>query len=306
MRRDRGRGRRVNMRHDNDTQIFRHRRRSRHGRARAHDAGFRAALGYAAGKVLSRPRRAATPGGADRQGHAHLRLHARVGARGGLLGRRRRRALCGPDADARGRLPHARAAPFGRRGDQRLAQSLSRTTASSSSPATASSCPTPIESGDRGGAGAADGAATTSAQLGKARARATTRTAATSSSARAPSRSELDLRGMKIVVDCAHGAAYNVAPHVFHELGAEVIAIGSQARRLQHQRRLRRHRTRRRWQGRGRARRRDFGIAFDGDGDRLADGRSRRPLLRRRPAALRDGEAPPPRRAAAAAAWSAR
>ena len=38
---------------------------------------------------------------------------------------------------------------------------------------------------------------------------------------------ELDLRGLKIVVDSAHGAAYNIAPHVFHELGAEVIAIGN-------------------------------------------------------------------------------
>jgi phosphoglucosamine mutase len=38
---------------------------------------------------------------------------------------------------------------------------------------------------------------------------------------------ELDLRGMRIVVDCAHGAAYNIAPDVFHELGAEVIAIGN-------------------------------------------------------------------------------
>ena len=37
---------------------------------------------------------------------------------------------------------------------------------------------------------------------------------------------ELDLKGLKIVVDCAHGAAYNVAPHVFHELGAEVVSIG--------------------------------------------------------------------------------
>ena len=37
---------------------------------------------------------------------------------------------------------------------------------------------------------------------------------------------ELDLKGMKIVVDCAHGAAYEVAPHVFHELGADVTAIG--------------------------------------------------------------------------------
>jgi phosphoglucosamine mutase len=37
---------------------------------------------------------------------------------------------------------------------------------------------------------------------------------------------ELDLKGVKIVVDCAHGAAYAVAPHVFHELGADVHAIG--------------------------------------------------------------------------------
>ncbi|CAM2193763.1 phosphoglucosamine mutase [Paraburkholderia kururiensis] len=35
-----------------------------------------------------------------------------------------------------------------------------------------------------------------------------------------------DLRGMKLVVDCAHGAAYHIAPHVFHELGADVIPIG--------------------------------------------------------------------------------
>lgn len=40
--------------------------------------------------------------------------------------------------------------------------------------------------------------------------------------------SALDLRGLKIAVDCAHGAAYHIAPHVFHELGAEVIAIGIQ------------------------------------------------------------------------------
>src|SRR6266702_2250653 len=37
---------------------------------------------------------------------------------------------------------------------------------------------------------------------------------------------ELDLKGMKIAIDCAHGAAYNIAPHVFHELGADVAAIG--------------------------------------------------------------------------------
>ena len=35
------------------------------------------------------------------------------------------------------------------------------------------------------------------------------------------------LKGVKLVVDCAHGAGYHVAPPVFHELGAEVIAIGN-------------------------------------------------------------------------------
>jgi len=35
-----------------------------------------------------------------------------------------------------------------------------------------------------------------------------------------------DLRGLKLVIDCAHGAAYDIAPHVFHELGADVIPIG--------------------------------------------------------------------------------
>jgi phosphoglucosamine mutase len=38
--------------------------------------------------------------------------------------------------------------------------------------------------------------------------------------------SDLTLKGLKIVVDAAHGAAYHVAPDVFHELGAEVISIG--------------------------------------------------------------------------------
>ncbi|MFA6062714.1 MAG: phosphoglucosamine mutase [Gallionella sp.] len=40
--------------------------------------------------------------------------------------------------------------------------------------------------------------------------------------------SSMNLRGMKIVVDCAHGATYHIARNVFHELGAEVIAIGVQ------------------------------------------------------------------------------
>ncbi len=39
---------------------------------------------------------------------------------------------------------------------------------------------------------------------------------------------EMDLRGLKLVVDCAHGAAYHIAGHVFHELGADVVTIGVQ------------------------------------------------------------------------------
>lgn len=38
--------------------------------------------------------------------------------------------------------------------------------------------------------------------------------------------SDLSLKGMKLVVDAAHGAAYHVAPDVFHELGADVVKIG--------------------------------------------------------------------------------
>jgi phosphoglucosamine mutase len=39
---------------------------------------------------------------------------------------------------------------------------------------------------------------------------------------------EQHLHQLKLVIDCAHGAAYHIAPHVFHELGAEVITIGNQ------------------------------------------------------------------------------
>ena len=78
----------------------------------------------------------------------------------------------------------------------------------------------------------------------------------------------MNLRGLKLVVDTANGAGYHTAPKVFHELGAEVISIGSepngynindkigatypktlQAAVLQHDA--------------------DYGIALDGDGDRL-------------------------------------
>src|SRR5690349_15178382 len=79
---------------------------------------------------------------------------------------------------------------------------------------------------------------------------------------------ERDLRGCKIVVDCAHGAAYHVAPPVFHELGAEVIAIGDAPNGTNINERV----------GATHpsylaeqvlANGADFGIALDGDGDRL-------------------------------------
>jgi phosphoglucosamine mutase len=38
---------------------------------------------------------------------------------------------------------------------------------------------------------------------------------------------ELDLRGLKIAIDCAHGAGYLVAPDVFHELGADIVTVGA-------------------------------------------------------------------------------
>jgi len=87
---------------------------------------------------------------------------------------------------------------------------------------------------------------------------------------------DLTLKGLRIVVDCAHGATYHIAPRVFSELGAEVVPIGCAPDGLNIN------------DGFGplapnalcnavRERRADLGIAFDGDGDRVmmvdADGR---------------------------------
>ncbi len=80
--------------------------------------------------------------------------------------------------------------------------------------------------------------------------------------------STLNLKGMTIVVDCAHGATYHIGPSVFSELGAEVIAIGVEPDGLninekvgsthpaELQRTVLKHSA-------------DLGIALDGDGDRL-------------------------------------
>lgn len=87
----------------------------------------------------------------------------------------------------------------------------------------------------------------------------------------------LDLRGLKIVVDCAHGAAYHVAPHVFHELGAEVISIGVSPDGYNINDRVGATHTDT-LSAEVRARGADLGIALDGDGDRLimVDSRGRR------------------------------
>jgi len=79
---------------------------------------------------------------------------------------------------------------------------------------------------------------------------------------------DFDLRGLKIVVDSAHGAAYHIAADVFHELGADVVSIGAQPNGLNIN------------AGCGAtapaalreavvAHRADLGVALDGDADRL-------------------------------------
>jgi len=79
---------------------------------------------------------------------------------------------------------------------------------------------------------------------------------------------ELDLKGVRLVVDCAHGAAYNVAPHVFHELGAEVAAIGASPDGFNINDMFGATAPQNLAMEVGR-RKADFGIALDGDGDRV-------------------------------------
>jgi phosphoglucosamine mutase len=77
-----------------------------------------------------------------------------------------------------------------------------------------------------------------------------------------------DLRGLKIVLDCAHGATYHIAPLLFRELGAEVVAIGAEPNGVNindgvgsmHIDNL---------AAKVREVGADLGIAFDGDGDRV-------------------------------------
>lgn len=80
--------------------------------------------------------------------------------------------------------------------------------------------------------------------------------------------SRLDLRGMRIVVDSAHGACYHVAGHVFHELGADVVAIGNEPDGFNINRECGATQPAALQQAVARERA-DLGIALDGDGDRL-------------------------------------
>ena len=79
---------------------------------------------------------------------------------------------------------------------------------------------------------------------------------------------DLDLRGIKIVVDSANGAGYHVAPSVFHELGAEIVGVGDTPNGLNinHEVGATAPEALRRAVLEHRA---DCGIALDGDGDRL-------------------------------------
>ena len=79
---------------------------------------------------------------------------------------------------------------------------------------------------------------------------------------------DLDLRGLKIVVDCAHGAAYHIAPSVFHELGAEVVTIGVQPNGLNINDAVGATAPKALCEA-VLANRADLGIALDGDADRL-------------------------------------
>ncbi|MBM3341383.1 MAG: phosphoglucosamine mutase [Betaproteobacteria bacterium] len=80
--------------------------------------------------------------------------------------------------------------------------------------------------------------------------------------------SMLNLRGMKIVVDCAHGATYHVAPPVFHELGAEVVTIGASPNGFNINDKVGAT-SPAALQAAVKEARADLGIALDGDGDRL-------------------------------------
>lgn len=80
--------------------------------------------------------------------------------------------------------------------------------------------------------------------------------------------SELSLNGLKIVVDCANGATYHIAPNVLRELGATVITLGVQPDGMNINKECGATDVRQ-LQERVLAEKADIGLAYDGDGDRI-------------------------------------
>jgi len=78
----------------------------------------------------------------------------------------------------------------------------------------------------------------------------------------------LDFKGLKIVIDCAHGATYHIAPHVFREVGADVVVLGGEPNGLNINEQCGATQPNNLVQA-VLAQQADLGIALDGDGDRL-------------------------------------
>ena len=90
-----------------------------------------------------------------------------------------------------------------------------------------------------------------------------------SRSPRRPSRASLTLDGLRVVIDCANGAAYKVAPTALYELGAEVIPIGVEPNGININDECGSTHPAGHGQGGASEYRADIGIALDGDADRL-------------------------------------
>ncbi|RZI69734.1 phosphoglucosamine mutase [Variovorax guangxiensis] len=106
-----------------------------------------------------------------------------------------------------------------------------------------------------------------SAQLGKAR-RLNDAAGRYTEFCKSTFSNELSLRGVRLVVDGAHGAAYQVAPQVFHELGADVTSIGCTPDGLNINKDVGATHPQALIEA-VKAHRADYGIALDGDADRL-------------------------------------
>ena len=79
---------------------------------------------------------------------------------------------------------------------------------------------------------------------------------------------QIDFKGMRIVIDCANGATYHIAPHVFREVGAEVVTIATEPNGLNINDEC--GATKPEYlAGKVQEYRADLGIALDGDGDRI-------------------------------------